>query len=128
MNGSFATVLNCMDGRIQASAMLYLSERFGVDFIDTITEAGIVRFLSDEIDSPQCASTLASLRISMEAHGSRQIAVGAHDDCTGNPRPAEEQLRQLRDATEFLRDQFPQCEVIGLWIDEELKVHEAVGV
>ena len=124
MTPIFATVLNCMDGRVQAPALLYLVERFGVDYVDAITEAGMVRYLSDELDSPQCRSTLDSLAISLEAHGSRQIAVVAHDDCTGNPCPADEQMRQVVEATTFVKSQFPRCEVVGLWLDDVGEVHE----
>ncbi|HOP76783.1 MAG TPA: hypothetical protein PLD05_04790 [Thermogutta sp.] len=37
---SFATVVNCMDGRTQGPVISYLKERFGVDYVDNSTEAG----------------------------------------------------------------------------------------
>ena len=98
MPETFATVLNCMDGRVQVPVTLYLLDRFGVDHIDTITEAGIVRYLSDETDTPHTESTLHSTLVSLEKHGSRQIAVVAHDDCSGNPIPAEMQQQQIHAA------------------------------
>ena len=124
MNNSFATVLNCMDGRAQVPVTLYLLERFGVDFLDTITEAGIVRYLSDETDSPHAHSTLDSIGISLNKHGSRQIAIVAHGDCAGNPIPDELQQAQVHSAMAYLKQQFPHCEIYGLWIDGHWEVHE----
>lgn len=124
MRGSFATVLNCMDGRVQVPVILHLLDRFGVEYIDTITEAGMVRYLSDEMKSPQTESTLHSILISIEKHGSRQIAIVAHDDCAGNPIPAEMQQDQIRVSVRRLKEHFPQCEILGLWVDEDFQVHE----
>ena len=124
MRGTFATVLNCMDGRVQVPVVLHLLDRFGVDYIDTITEAGMVRYLSDEMESPQTESTLHSILISIEKHGSRQIAIVAHDDCANNPIPAEMQQDQVRVSVRRLKDHFPQCEILGLWVDADFQVQE----
>ena len=124
MRGSFATVLNCMDGRVQVPVTLHLLDRFGVDYIDTITEAGMVRYLSDEMESPQTESTLHSILISIEKHGSRQIAIVAHDDCANNPIPAEMQQDQVRVSMRRLNQHFPHCQILGLWVDEDLQVME----
>ena len=122
MRGSFATVLNCMDGRVQVPVILYLVDRFGVEYIDTITEAGMVRYLSDDIESPQTESTLHSILISIEKHGSRKIAIVAHHDCSGNPVPPERQQDQVRVSVRRLKEHFPQCEILGLWVDEDFQV------
>ena len=124
MRGTFATVLNCMDGRVQVPVVLHLLDRFGVDYIDTITEAGMVRYLADEMESPQTESTLHSILISIEKHGSRQIAIVAHDDCANNPIPAEMQQDQVRVSVRRLKDHFPQCEILGLWVDADFQVQE----
>lgn len=124
MRGSFATVLNCMDGRVQVPVILHLLDRFGVEYIDTITEAGIVRYLSDETDTSQTESTLYSILISIEKHGSRQIAIVAHDDCAGNPIPAEMQQDQVRVSVMCLKEHFPHCEILGLWADADLQIQE----
>ncbi len=113
-----------MDGRVQVPVILHLLDRFGVEYIDTITEAGIVRYLSDETESPQTDSTMHSILISIEKHGSRQIAVVAHDDCAGNPIPAETQQDQVRMSVTRLKERFPHCEILGLWVDEDLQVQE----
>ncbi len=124
MRGTFATVLNCMDGRVQVPVVLHLLDRFGVDYIDTITEAGMVRYFSDEMESPQTESTLHSILISIEKHGSRQIAIVAHDDCAANPIPNEMQQNQIRVSMRLLKEHFPQCEILGLWVDADFQIQE----
>ncbi|MHC4914199.1 MAG: carbonic anhydrase [Planctomycetota bacterium] len=116
---TFATALNCMDGRVQLPANEAVRSLFGVDHVDTITEAGIVRFLSDETDSDEAAAALSSVRISLAKHGSRAIAVAAHQDCAGNPCSDSEQQEQLRRAVAFLKGQFADCKVVGLWIGDD---------
>ncbi len=128
MRGSFATVLNCMDGRVQVPVVLHLLDRFGVEYIDTITEAGMVRYLSDEIESPQTESTLHSILVSIEKHGSRQIAIVAHDDCAANPIPNEMQQNQIRVSMRLLKEHFPQCELLGLWVDADFLIQEITQI
>jgi hypothetical protein len=113
----FATALNCIDGRVQLPVNEAVRSEFGVPFVDTITEAGIVRFLSDHTDSPETESILSRIRVSLDCHGSRAIAVAAHSDCAGNPRSDEEQIGQLAQAVRFLQTHFPACTITALWVD-----------
>ena len=124
MATTFATVLNCMDGRVPRPVGDYLVGRFGVDCVDTITEAGLVRFLADAPDAPETVSALAKVRISTERHGSTAIAVVGHVDCAGNPVSDDEHVAQVRRAVAFLESRFPACEVVGLWVDRDWNVHE----
>ena len=117
--GTFATALNCMDGRVQLSINRAARLLFGVSYVDTITEAGVVRFLSDELEARETHAALSSIRISLERHGSRSIAVAAHHDCAGNPQSDTAQQEQLRRAVAFLRSQFTGCRVAGLWVGDD---------
>ena len=121
---TFATVLNCMDGRVQLGVNRVVREVFGVDYVDTITEAGIVKFVSDRTDAPEAKAAIGSVRVSMEAHGSRGVAVAAHHDCAGNPCDDEVQIEQLRRAVAYLQANFPTMRVVGLWVagDGEVSV------
>ena len=47
----FCTVINCMDGRVQLPVIDRLQDRYKVNYVDSITEAGPVRVLSDEWNS-----------------------------------------------------------------------------
>ena len=126
-NMSFATAINCMDGRVQLPAIHYLKDRFGVNFIDTITEPGPNRILAEQKDKPRLSSILDRLKISIEKHGSRQVAVIGHHDCAGNPASKDEQITHIQKAAAFIRSRYPHAEVIGVWIDENQQIEE-IGV
>jgi hypothetical protein len=114
--GTFGTVLNCMDGRVQRPVSEAACSLFGVDYVDTITEAGIVSWLAGELDPAQTKPLFARIRVSVEKHGSRAIAVAAHDDCAGNPVDEAAQRRQLLEARDVLGREFFDCRVIALWV------------
>ena len=116
---NFATAINCMDGRVQLPVIEMVRSVFGVSYVDSITEAGIVKYLSDEIGSIQTKSVLARVEMSVSEHGSRALAAAAHHDCAGNPQNEENQKAQLQRAVEFLKAQFPACKVIGLWVGND---------
>ena len=121
---TFATAINCMDGRVQRPVLDWMERRFEARWVDTITEAGPVRLLADEPESPIVASILARCEVSTGKHGSRAIAVVAHDDCAGNPVPEKVQREQLARAVRLVRDRYPAATVVGLWVDGEFRVHE----
>jgi carbonic anhydrase len=112
----FGTVLECMDGRPQRKVADYLSTSFGVRNLDTITTAGLVRHLAG--DTEQTDTILANLGISVEKHGSHQIAVAAHHDCAGNPVSDRSQKQQVAAAMARIEDLYPDAEVVGLWLNE----------
>lgn len=122
---SFCTAINCIDGRVQLPVIRYLQDRFGVLFVDVVSEAGPVRALADPADSEVNASILRRTAISAAAHGSRVIAVVAHADCAGNPVSDEQQLRELAVSVVHIAEQFPESVVLGLWVDAEWSVVEA---
>ena len=117
----FATVLNCMDGRTQPPVADYLADSFGARYVDTITTAGTVHHLAADTD--QTGTLLSNLAVSVDKHGSSQIAVVAHHDCAGNPVFDETQQNQVRDAVSRLGALYPDAEIIGLWIDRDWGVN-----
>jgi carbonic anhydrase len=120
----FCTVINCMDGRLQMPVIQHLQRRFGVPYVDSITEAGPNRILAEQQEGPEAQSLLEKLRISFEEHGSRAVAVVGHHDCVGNPGPYEKQVAHVRESIRFLRSCFGDKEVIGLWVDGTWEVHD----
>jgi carbonic anhydrase len=124
---SFCTVINCMDGRVQLPVIEYLRERFEVDYVDTITEPGPNRILAAQDNRALVQSILERLKISVEKHNSAGIAVVGHEDCAGNPAPYDEQRTHTEEAVRFLRDQYEDVEVIGLWVDGSWEVHEVTA-
>ena len=115
--GSFGTVINSMDGRTQDAANSFLRRRFAVDFVDSITEAGPIRNLAEGAPEATLAGIRARLGVSIEGHGSRQVAVVAHEDCAGNPVGKEIQMVQLDRSLRLVREWFPGVDAIGLWIE-----------
>ncbi|NQU49885.1 MAG: hypothetical protein HQ519_14630 [Planctomycetes bacterium] len=118
----FCTVINCIDGRVQSPVDQFLRKRFAADYVDTVTEAGIVLFLAEAAEGlremiPEVVSAIKSVNISVDAHQSNQLAIVAHSGCAGNPIADEEQHLQLQKAVSFLRSHYPDLEVIGLWAD-----------
>jgi len=112
---SFYTAINCMDGRVQLPVINYLTARFKVDHIDSVTEARPVLYLAEKINSEQTKSILRRTDISINNHKSTGIAVIAHHDCAGNPTDEQRQISQLVPDVNFLADRYPSKEIIGLW-------------
>jgi len=121
---AFCTVVNCMDGRVQLPVISYLQKRFGAEYVDSITEPGPIKALSEDQGGPTAGSVLDRIAISVEKHGSCAIAVVGHHDCAGNPQPKETQLHQIEKAVELISSRFPNAEVIGLWVDGSWQVSE----
>lgn len=123
-HGTFCTVVNCMDGRVQAPVIAYLRKRFGADYVDSVTEPGPNAILAAGTDAAAVASIGRRVRISVERHGSVGIAVVGHHDCAGNPADRDRQRRQTEEAARYLREQFPSVPVIGLWVNDAWEVSE----
>jgi hypothetical protein len=92
---------------------------FSVSNVDTITAPGMVKYLSDETESPQAAAALSNVALSLDKHGSQGIAVAAHYDCAANPCSDEEQQEQLQKAVAFLKERFPAADVVGVWVGSD---------
>lgn len=47
---SFCTAVNCIDGRVQLPVIRYLQERYGVLYVDVVSESGPVHSLAEPAD------------------------------------------------------------------------------
>ncbi len=119
---TFCTAINCIDGRVQLPVIKYLQKYFSVDYVDTITEAVPSLILAKQKNPGLVDSIMKRLRISVEKHYSKGIAIVAHHDCAGGPVPDNEQILHIKEATKFLNQQFKQLETIGLWVDDNWKI------
>lgn len=113
-----------MDGRIQLPVIHYLQKRFNAEFVDIITEAGPNLILAKRTNSSKIQSLLERLEISVDRHSSTGVAVVGHFDCAGNPTPQDAQYDHIQEAVRFLRAQYVDIEVIGLWVNENWQVTE----
>jgi len=120
----FCTSVHCMDGRVQLPVIGYLTARFGVDYVDVVTEPGPNRILARREDPALCDSILRRVRLSLERHGSVGITVAGHHGCASNPAGPREQAADILAAVKYLQQCFPQLSIIGLWINERWEVSE----
>ena len=113
-----------MDGRVQLPVIRYLQKRFNVDYVDSITEAGPNLVLSEAKSTSSTFAIFERLKISVENHHSVGIAIAGHHDCAGNPSSEDDQIVHIRKAIRYIRQQYGNLEVIGLWVDKNWEVHE----
>jgi hypothetical protein len=125
-SGSFATVINCMDGRIQLPVIQWVKRERAVDYVDSITEPGPVRILAESTDVHALQSIRRRLGISVTRHGSTRVAIAAHADCAGNPVDKETQLGQLRAAAATVLSWGMDVRLDLLWLGDDWQV-ERVG-
>ena len=104
----------------------YLQQRFDAAYVDSITEPGPNRILAERENDAQVQLVLAKLKISIEKHDSAGVAVVGHYDCAENQALRADQVVHIRQACQFLRQQFENVEIIGLWVDENWDVHEVL--
>ncbi|MCF7823221.1 MAG: hypothetical protein K9N35_03525 [Candidatus Marinimicrobia bacterium] len=120
MASKFATVINCMDGRVQDPVNSWMKDRTGADYIDVITEAGPDRIMG----STATASRLILQRIlvSRDTHHSTELALVAHHDCAGNPVSKEKHLKQLHRSAKILETWDLGMHIMMLWVDKHWNV------
>ena len=123
-HGSFATAINCMDGRTQVPVIDFVRKKYGVDYVDMITDPGPVRILAENKDKAALESIRRRVEISTGKHGSEHLVIVAHHDCAGNPVEKDVQIRQLREAIKTVRSWAFKTEIISLWIDEKWTAQE----
>ena len=122
MSNKFGTAVNCMDGRTQIPVIKYLKKVYGVDYVDLVTEPGPNKILAENKDAGIIESIKRKVKISVERHDSKLVAVVGHHDCAGNPADKDTQMAHILSAVEAVRHWDLNVQVVGLWVDENLKV------
>ena len=121
---AFATAINCMDGRVQLPVTAFLKKKYGVGYVDMITEPGPNGILAANKDQSIIDSIKKRVGISTTKHGSKYIAIARHHDCAGNPVDKDTHLAHIRSAIKTVKSWGVKAEVIGLWVDDKWKVSE----
>ncbi|MFH1699358.1 MAG: carbonic anhydrase [Candidatus Zixiibacteriota bacterium] len=121
--GKFATAINCMDGRTQLPVNQWMRDKFGVDYIDTITEPGPDKILTSPF-APLSQSIKQRVLISVEEHKSSVIAIVAHDQCAGNPVSRDEHLKHLKRAMQTVKSWNLPVDIYGVWLGSDWQVEE----
>lgn len=119
--GKFATAINCMDGRTQLPVNDWMKKEYHVDYVDTITEPGPIRILADNRD---VESIKKRVLISVNKHGSKNVAIVGHHDCAGNPVDKATQLSHIEGAVKTVRSWGLGVNIVGLWVDERWLVNK----
>ncbi len=119
----FATVVTCMDGRIQIPVLEWIIENYDLDYPDLITEAGPIKIIADDKEEKVIEAIKKRMDISIHKHHSKHVFVVGHYDCAGNPQPKEVQLEQIKKSMEQIKKWgYTDEEIIGLWVNENWKV------
>jgi hypothetical protein len=111
-----------MDGRVQEPVIAWMKNEYAAQFVDLITEAGPNRVLSANTDQHAVESIKSRIDILVRKHGSNVIAIVGHYDCAGNPEGEEVQLDDTLAARELVKSWYPECTVLGLWVDDHWSV------
>jgi len=115
-----------MDGRTLEPLIRHLKNRYGVNYVDMITEPGPDRILSRMTASPASSSIKKRVQISVEKHGSQMIAVIGHHDCAGNPVSRDTHIKQIRQSVVRIHKWGFGVPVLGLWINRNWQVQEII--
>lgn len=120
MMATFATSINCIDGRVQKPISEWIKKNHGVDFVDVLSAPGCDLALSDQSDAE--SRLRAEAMISVNAHKSELIFVSGHHECAANPVTREEHLEHIRRAVARVSSWNLPVKVIGLWVNESWNV------
>ncbi len=122
-NLTFGTTINCMDGRSLDATVTWMKAKYGLDFIDSITEPGMDAFELN-MTPEQRAWLKRKLEISIINHGSRTVSVVGHDDCAGNPIDHDAHCVCISSDVETTKKLIQEIDpelvvtVVGLWAHE----------
>jgi carbonic anhydrase len=114
--GTFATAINCIDGRVQHAVYDWVKIHTHVDYVDMVTEPG-----PDKELTQGSAALIEALKqkvlISVNEHGSRTIAVAGHHGCAGNPVSDEQHQEEIRQSVAVIKSWGLPVHVYGLWVN-----------
>ena len=119
MTDNFGTCITCIDGRVQEPLQQWLNKKYGVKYVDMITEHGVVKLFSDVKYQNEFKDKLSH---SIKEGKSKIILVSAHHDCEGNMVSKEEQVSQIKNAISKIQTWNLDIPVVGAWVNEDLQV------
>ncbi len=118
----FATLITCMDGRIQRPLNDYVREYFDAPNIDTLAWPGACGPIS-RLQNPRVIEYVdRGLDISFNLHASCGMAIAGHHDCAGNPVNKAQQCTEVELIVQRFRESYGEDKVIGLWVNDQWTV------
>ena len=115
----FAKAVNCMDCRVQEPLINFLKKKFGVDYVDMITEPGPDKILAEGTDKFKLNSIKQRVDISLNQHASELILVAGHEHCANNPVDKNTHIAQTLNSAATIRKWFPNAKIIAVWIGDD---------
>lgn len=127
--------VGCIDDRGIQPIRAWAIEKFGVQHVDPVTEAGMDGFLTasmpdDEEAKKQREVELERIKknlfVSLEHHKSYPVIVSGHYGCAGNPVSDDEHRQCIQHACELVRSWgVPEnVEVLGVFVNSNWQVEE----
>jgi hypothetical protein len=111
LHGTFATALNCMDGRCQEKAVAFVKQHTGADYVDMITEPGIDGLLAGShsvVPEGEIPARVEWVKlkasISADGHGSKDVTIFGHCACAGNQADLETHIEHLKEAKKVVEE------------------------
>lgn len=121
---TFAAAVTCIDGRVHEPVIAWVRSRFGVSYVDLLTQPGPDLALCCAAEA-QIGHLREHLGVSTDAHSSRALVIAGHADCAANPVSEEQHRDHLRRALTRARAWAPpEMTVVGVWVDGEGHVDE----
>jgi len=108
-----------MDGRTQLPVIHWIKEKYDVDFVDIITEAGIDGVIAIQRNIEEI---IRSINISLNINKSNRIFIVGHYDCRGNSVDKKTHRKHIQKAVRRLKKIWPRIEIVGLWVGRNWKV------
>lgn len=125
MDKKYAIAINCIDGRIQEPVINYIKKDCGADYVDLITNDGIVNIVAGPVYGPQFRKMVQLIQSSRKNKKSNTIYITAHHDCSGNPVSDDKQKEQLQLSKTALKLHLTiDISIKALWVDENFEVFE----
>ncbi len=127
-NKTFATAINCMDGRTQEPVTKFLKKKFSVNYVDAITEPGPDKILAQNKNKQAVTSIRNRVKISTQKHNSKVIAVVGHYSCAGHPVDKSKHIEDVMKSVAKVYQWGLAPTILGLWVNKDWKVEEVILV
>ncbi|WP_085829601.1 carbonic anhydrase [Clostridium massiliodielmoense] len=124
MRGTFAVAINCIDGRVQNAVRKFIKDKYHVDYVDMVTEAGPDKILAEGKNEILIQSIKDRVVLSVDKHEAKVIAVVGHFDCAGNPVDKEQHIKDIREAVKRVESWGLGKKVIGIWVNHKWKAEQ----
>jgi len=124
LRGSFATCLDCADGRTKEPVLAWARKNIGVRWIDLLTRVGMDGSLLLDLHPVIMKDLRTQLGILLEKHHSKHVLIVGHCECAGNPVSEEEHRTCIKRAVDLVCSwNLPEgIEVVGLLVNPAWEV------